>query len=149
MKWLIPLIILLFSNINGAIIYLKDGTVLKGKIIKSDFAIVELENEKGIRSIIPREKIERIEEEKSLTYEIDPKLIGMAGNNLKRFTTLYYLGFGIYCGGTALILAPVEKDPEAVVFGWILVVGGAIIQELVSYYFIGKAGRFLEKAVKR
>jgi hypothetical protein len=146
MKWLIPLIILLFSNINGAIIYLKDGTVLKGKIIKSDFAIVELEDEKGIRSIIPREKIERIEEEKSLTYEIDPKLIGMAGNNLKRFTTLYYLGFGSYCCGIGVLL--VAQDPGIAITGGMMALGGAIIQ-LVSYYFVWQAGEFLEKAVKR
>jgi len=145
MKKLITFLIIAIFPLFGEIIQLKDGTIIKGRIVKQDEYQIKIIDEKGIEMSIPRKQIEKISEEIKPSFQVDPKLINMAGKELRRFRDFYYAGFVLSNSG--ILLTVLSKDPPLIAGGLMMVLGGAVMQ-LISHYFVGVAGEYLQEAVK-
>ena len=142
MKKIMVVSIILFSFIYPDVIYLKDGRNLKGEITKSDTAYVEIVDEKGIKTIIPKGQIEKILKEPSSSVYRDK--IWEVRENLRRYKKINFWGNILSSLGICFVWDWVNnKKIESLVYGVTFSLGGIIV-EMYSEDFFRKAEKGLD-----
>ena len=82
---------------------------------------------------------------KGIKYPYELELLKSAGKDLKRYSTLTYIGWGIALVGSVVIIS--SRGDEAIAFGTVLTILGGFAS-LMAPAQVGNAGRKLEALAK-